>query len=342
MNKLELKYHPYELKLSAPFETSKGKITTRKGFIISLESSSGKIGIGDVCPLPDFGSETYEEAEMRIGNLKIELKVEIEDFKNSLKYFLIDHNSYPALKHGLEQAIINLICSEKRTSVSQLLNLKLKREIKVNAAMGFLKPKKAASRALQFVNEGFKTIKVKIGRNNFDEDLDVIASIRKAVGDEIKLRIDSNGKWSVDEAETKLNRLMEFSLEYAEQPVNSIDEFKVLKEKTSIPVAADESIRNIETAESFLESKAINFIILKPMMLGGLIPTLEIIELAEKNSVIPVVTSSFESAVGRANAVIAASTVKSDIAHGLSVSRYFENDIAEDKYPVANGNIKVF
>ena len=135
---------------------------------------------------------------------------------------------------------------------------------------------------------------------------------------------------------------MEFSLEYAEQPVNSIDEFKELKQKTPVPLSADESIRNIETAESFLESKAINFVILKPMMLGGLIPTLEIIELAERNNVIPVVTSSFESAVGRANAVITASTVNSDIAHGLSVSRYFEADIAEDKYPVANGNIKVF
>ena len=94
MNKLELKYHPYELKLSVPFETSKGKISTRKGFIISLESSSGNVGIGDVCPLPEFGSETYEEAEKRISNLKIEMKVEIEDFKNSLIY-LPHHVDFP-------------------------------------------------------------------------------------------------------------------------------------------------------------------------------------------------------------------------------------------------------
>ena len=192
------------------------------------------------------------------------------------------------------------------------------------------------------MNEGFKTIKVKTGRDNFDEDLEVIASIRKAVGNKIKIRIDSNGKWSVEEAEKKLNRLKEFSLEYAEQPVNSIDEFRELKQKIQVPLAADESIRNIETAGSFSESKSIDFIILKPMMLGGLIPTLEIIELAEKNNITPVVTSSFESAVGRANVVIAASTVNSDIAHGLAVSRYFEDDITEDKYPVVNGIIKVY
>jgi o-succinylbenzoate synthase len=269
------------------------------------------------------------------------MKIELEDFKNSLKYFLSDYNSHPSLKHGLEQALVNLICNEKGTSISQLLNLKLKREINVNAAIGLLKPEEAASRALQFVDEGFKTLKVKTGRNNFDEDLDTVALIRKSVGDEIKIRIDSNGKWSADDAGINLNRLEEFSLEYAEQPVNSIDEFKALKEKASVPLAADESIRNIETAEKFISEKAIDFVILKPMMLGGLIPTLEIIELAEKNNITPVVTSSFESAVGRAHAVIAASTVKLDIAHGLAVSRYFEYDIAEDKYPVANGNIKV-
>jgi hypothetical protein len=49
MNKLDLTYHPYVLKLKTPFETSKGKISERKGFIVSTKSQSGKIGIGDVC-----------------------------------------------------------------------------------------------------------------------------------------------------------------------------------------------------------------------------------------------------------------------------------------------------
>jgi O-succinylbenzoate synthase len=78
------------------------------------------------------------------------------------------------------------------------------------------------------------------------------------------------------------------------------------------------------------------------MMLGGLLTSLEIIELAEKNNVVPVITSSFESAIGRANTVIAAAAVKADIAHGLAVTRYFDYDIAEDKYPVKNGTIKVY
>jgi len=342
MNELEMKYHPYELKLSAPFETSKAKISTRRGFIISLKSKSGKIGIGDACPLPEFGSETYEEAEKQISNLKIELQVDVENFKNSLNYFLSDYNSFPSLKHGLEQALINLISNEKEVTVSQLFKLKLNAKINVNAAIGFLQPEEAAACALQFVKDGFKTLKVKLGRDNFEDDFNTVASIRKAIAEEIKIRIDANGKWSLQEATENLIRLQEFNIEYAEQPVNSLSDFNELKQRTKIPLAADESIGSIETADSFINSKAISFVILKPMMLGGLIPTLEIIELAEANNITPVITSSFESALGRVNAVIAASIVRCDIAHGLGVSQFFETDIFEDKYPVVNGKIKVF
>ena len=341
MNIIDLKYQPYKLRLSTPFETSKSTISERKGFIISLKSSSGKVGIGDVTPFPEFGSETYENAENKIDNLKIELRIEKENFNESTKNILKDFNSLPSLRHGLEQAIINLICNEYEISVSQLLNIKLNRNVNVNAVIGFLEPEEAASRSLKFVEKGFKTIKVKTGRNNFDDDLKTLASIRNAVGDKFKIRIDVNGKWSLNEAEKYLNQLEELSIEYVEQPVNSIQDYLELKHKTSIPLAADESIRNLESAKRLIDSNAIDFLILKPMMLGGLIPTLEIIELAEKNNIIPIVTSSFESSVGRANAVIAASACKTETAHGLAVSHYFENDFEDEKFPVVNGSINI-
>jgi o-succinylbenzoate synthase len=235
-----------------------------------------------------------------------------------------------------------LFAMKEISLVAELLGLKLKKEISVNAAIGFQAPDEAVHSANKFVEERFKTIKIKTGRKNFDEDYNTIKAIRESVGDEIKIRIDSNGKWSVNQAAEYLNRLQEFSIEYAEQPVNSADEFKELKQKTSVPLAADESIRDIDSAKKFISEKNIDYVILKPMMIGGLISTLDIIELAEKNNVIPVVTTSFESAIGRSNAVIAAASVKADIAHGLAVSKYFEDDIAVDKYPITNGTIRIY
>jgi len=75
------------------------------------------------------------------------------------------------------------------------------------------------------------------------------------------------------------------------------------------------------------------------MIIGGLLPTLEIIELAEKNNITPVITSSFESAIGKANAVIAAATVERDTAHGLALNDYFKNDVIPDPFQVKDGKI---
>ena len=82
MNIIDLKYQPYKLRLLTTFETSKSTISERKGFIISLKSSSGKVGIGDVSPFPEFGSETYEQAQNQIDSLRMELKSKKKIFKN--------------------------------------------------------------------------------------------------------------------------------------------------------------------------------------------------------------------------------------------------------------------
>jgi o-succinylbenzoate synthase len=339
MTELELTYSPYSIKLKTPFITSKNTIKERKGFIISIKNEKGNEGLGDAAPFPDFGSESHEEAEKTLEGLSLKINIDIHVVKESTKEILRLFDHLPALRHGLEQALLNLICKEKNVSLNNLLDIKLKKRINVNAAIGFLPPDEAASKATELVNKGFKTLKVKTGRDSFDEDFKTIESIMNTVGDKIKIRIDTNGKWELRNAAEYLKQLEQFNLEYAEQPVSSLQDFIALKKYTSVPLAPDESVRDKKSTEEFIESKAADVLILKPMMIGGLIPTLEIIKLAEDNKIIPVITSSFESAIGRTNAVIAAAVVKSNVAHGLSVSQYYESDIAEDHYPVKDGMI---
>ena len=138
-----------------------------------------------------------------------------------------------------------------------------------------------------------------------------------------------------------LSKLKELNLEYAEQPVRSLENFIKLKSRISVPLAADESIRTIKDAENFIKKNALDYLILKPMIIGGLLPTLEIIDLAENNNIIPVITSSFESAIGKANAVIAAATVNNEVAHGLALNDYFKNDLITDPFPVKDGKISL-
>jgi len=339
MNDLRLTYSPYILKFKIPFFTAKTEIKERKGFILRLSDSNGFEGIGDACPFAEFGSESLSDVENKLSGFTLKIKIDESDIENSLSNSLKEFSTLPALRHGLEQAILNLLCRKKNTTIDKLLNLKLNKQVKINAAIGLLNPEESVQKVESFIEEGYRTIKVKTGRKIFDDDLSVIKSIRKAVGEKVKLRIDSNGKWKVDEAITNLNKLEEYNIEYAEQPVNDLKDYIKLNNETTISLAPDESIRSISDANEFINSGAIAYLIIKPMLLGGLVPTLEIIELAKTKNIIPVITSSFESAVGKTNIVIAAASTNTDVAHGIGITKYYERDVMKDPYPIKSGKI---
>lgn len=331
----------YTLKLKQPFLTSKGTITERKGFLIKLFSENGSKGYGDCCPFYEFGSEPYEQVEELLQDFQLKIVIDLDDIERSITKTVEPLNAYPTLKHGFEQALLNLISREKNISLNEILNSESKKIINVNGVLSFHTAQNSASRAIELVKQGFKTIKLKVGRNNSNDDIDCIKAVREAVGSEIKIRIDANGKWDLRTAADVLRQLEKFSIEFAEQPVNNIDDFLKLSRKTSIPLAVDESIRNLTDINEFVSKKAVSVLILKPMMLGGIIPTARTIEFAHENKIKTVVTTSLDSVIGRSFAVLAASFVEEEIAHGLGTAELFEKDLFPDPYPIKNGQINL-
>lgn len=339
MKDLQLTYSPYTLKLKKSFFTARTEIKERSGFILSLTDQDGFEGIGDCCPFPEFGSESIEDVENVLSDFKLKVIIDKTEIEKSVNNCLANYKKLPALRHGLEQAIISIICNKNKTTIDNLLNLKLKKRVNVNAAIGFLNVEDSVKAARTLVEKGFNTIKLKAGKSNFEEDFSVIKLIRETFRDNIKLRIDANGNWNLDEAIINLMELEQFDIEYAEQPVIKLSDYIKLKKKTNIPLAPDESIRSVKEAMEFIKSGAVSYLILKPMMIGGLLPTLEIIKQASAENITPVITSSFESAVGKTNAVIAAASVKANVAHGLSVADHFINTITNDPFPIKSGKI---
>ncbi len=341
MNQISLTYLPYSLKLKKPFETARTKITGRKGFIITLKDPEKYKGFGDSAPLPEFGSESFDDDAKFLSGLKLNLKIDLKNFEESLQENLRPLNQLPALRHGFEQAFLNYVCSKTKVSLNELLNRESSTTVSVNGVIGFSSIDDAGKKAVNLVEEGYKTLKIKVGREKFDDDLKALGSIRNNISNEINIRIDANGKWNLKSAKSNLKNLEQYNIQYCEQPVNSALDFVRLREQTSIPLAADESIHSVQDAEDFISKKAASTLILKPMMLGGIITTMKIADLAKKNNIKIVITSSFESAVGRSFAILAASFLKDDIAHGLATADLFEKDIFENPYPVKNGIISL-
>jgi L-Ala-D/L-Glu epimerase len=85
----------------------------------------------------------------------------------------------------------------------------------------------------------YPIIKVKVGT---PDDRRVLELIRTAAPDKV-LRVDANTAWSVKQALALLPLLEELGIELIEQPFRAedLDAFRLLRERSSIPIVADES-----------------------------------------------------------------------------------------------------
>ena len=184
---------------------------------------------------------------------------------------------------------------------------------------------------------GVDTFKVKVG-DNLSEDIARLARIR-SLSRKVKIRIDVNGSWSVDQALTNLYAMYEEvgAFEYVEQPCATIEEMRQLKEKIRIPlkIAADEVIRKAENPFAINLEGAADLLMLKVQPLGGIRRSLAI---AEHHKLPVVVSSALESAVGiQYGLQLAASIEELNFDCGLATGALMAGNVAQ--LPIIDGSI---
>jgi L-Ala-D/L-Glu epimerase len=87
--------------------------------------------------------------------------------------------------------------------------------------------------------ESYPILKVKVGT---PRDREILQLIRDAAPDKL-LRVDANTAWTAKQAIALLPMLEEFGIELIEQPfpAGDLEAFRMLRDRSSIPVIADES-----------------------------------------------------------------------------------------------------
>ena len=187
--------------------------------------------------------------------------------------------------------------------------------IEVNAIVPAVVPEQAARMA---VAAGCRTVKVKVGD---PQGTARVAAIREALPD-ADLRIDVNGAWSVAQAAAQLAELAQFGLEYAEQPVRTLEQMRELRAATAVPLAADELIRVDGLFDEVAE--VADVAILKVAPLGGVAATLAA---AQRIGLPVVVSSALDSSLGLAAGVAAACALpRPPLACGLGTGVLFAED----------------
>ena len=110
--------------------------------------------------------------------------------------------------------------------------------VEVNATIGALDRAGAAREAAGARAAGFGAVKVKVG---VGDDAGRLAATRAASGREMRIRIDANGAWSVEEALAALRVLEPVGIECCEEPVHGLAEIEQVAAASAVPVSLDES-----------------------------------------------------------------------------------------------------
>lgn len=150
-----------------------------------------------------------------------------------------------------------------------------------------------AADARRAVKSGFRTIYTKVGLD-YESDVAVVKALREAIGAGPRLRVDANEAWSPGTAVRILREMAPYDLEYIEQPVpmSDIEHLKVLRSRTSVPIAANQASWTNRDLYKVLAAGAVDIVMTDPHQAGGLLAFKKAAGIAEAAGV-PIVFHSF-------------------------------------------------
>lgn len=104
-------------------------------------------------------------------------------------------------------------------------------------------PEELIKQMTDFVADGFKMVKMKIGKRDPNEDLERVRLVREAIGPNVDLALDVNNCWSLATAIRMAGKLEKYDIYWLEEPIlaDEIDNLAKLANETSIPIAVGET-----------------------------------------------------------------------------------------------------
>ncbi len=320
-------YKKHTLKFREPSGTSRGVLIEKDTYFILIENEAipHKVGIGECSVLKGLSSDDrlhYEET--------------LKQVCNDINAFVFNPNkeleAWPSISFGIETAVMDL----EKKGVKILFPSPFtdgKEGIPINGLIWMGEIMKMKQQLEEKLNAGYKCIKIKIGNNLFENELKLLAEIRKLYpADILEIRLDANGAFKNSDALEKLEQLAGFGIHSIEQPIRQgqWSAMERLCKNSPVPIALDEELigihpyRDKEKLASYIKPQ---YLIFKPSLLGGFQATQEWIEIAEKSNIKWWITSALESNIGL-NAISQWTyTLNNKRYQGLGTGQLYTNNI---------------
>lgn len=294
-------FRRYRRPFQRPLCTHHGSWTAREGILVRLTRDSGEVSFGEIAPIPWFGTETLEEAWSLCQALGPTV---------SPGAIAAIPETHPACQFGLESALLGLRSPLGKRPCCHLLPTG-----------------PAALSAWQApVTAGVRTLKVKVGMAEPQDEIVWLQTLARQLPEGVKLRLDANGGLSLEQAQQWLamgDRLP--NLEFLEQPLapGQLDLMLALAAQFRTPLALDESVATLAQLRDCYDRGWRGIVVIKPAIAG--FPS-QVRQFCQQHALDVVVSSALETVVGQqAGLALAAEIGTPGRAVGYGIDHWFAN-----------------
>ncbi len=299
MKIVDIKTQIVKAPLKKPFKTALRRVDSLEDIVVTIYTESGLIGYGEGGATAVITGDIISGMVGAIEYIKpMLIGKSIEDF-NSLLYIVansIVHNS--TVKSMLEIALYDLKAQSLKLPLYRFLG-GTKTSFTTDITISLNGIDEMLQESQEAIDLGYNILKIKVGKS-ISKDFEIIKSIAQTFPD-ITLRVDANQAWSPKETLYILRKLERLDIypELIEQPVKANDfrGMKYIRDRSIIPLLADEALFSPKQAIEILELGACDYINIKLAKCGGVSNGLKIADIAELYGVKCMIGCMLEGAV---------------------------------------------
>ena len=246
MNIEKIETYIVEQKLERPFYFSQWEYASRQVCLVKITLQDGTYGWGEgygPAKIVRAAIEFFEPLVIGQDPLSVETIWQTM-YRRSLDY--ARRGVFLAGLSAIDVALWDLRGKILQQPISVLLGGRRRERVKVYATGMYFADeidleKCLAEEALTYARQGYKAMKMKVGLG-VKEDLKYIRAVRKAIGPDIQLMVDSNHAYSRSEALSLARKIEELDITFFEEPLSPEDYegYRELRLRTEIPIAAGE------------------------------------------------------------------------------------------------------
>lgn len=299
IDKIELKHISIPLKKT--FKTALRTVDSAENTVVLVHTDDGLTGFGEAPPTKAITGEDNESIRAAINEYIIPALTgqdmsDMDMLQQKLHGSVSGNNS---AKAAVDMALYDLYTRQLGKPLYQYLG-GYRNKVETDITISINEPEEMEADAAAAAEQGFSALKLKVGIDA-EKDVQRVKCIRNAVGKDMKIRLDANQGWEVDEAIRTIRTLedLDLDIELVEQPVKARDfaGLKKVKDNVNTIIMADESMFTAQDARELLEMQAADLLNIKLMKCGGIYKALQIVDIAEEYGVECMLGSMVESKI---------------------------------------------